>query len=315
MEIRQLRYFVAVAEELHFGRAAERLHIGQPAVSQQVRRLEREIGVELFDRSGRAVRLTPAGRALLDDSRGVLSSVDAFSAKARRLSARKDGTFRLGISSALGRRLDYFVDALAEKQSGVLFEVQTVGAAARLDGVRTGRLDAAFVRGIERAPGLLLLPLWSDPLVAVIPAAHPLADRPSLALRDLADVPLRIVDRERNAVLHDAVMAACHDAGFEPPAGPKFNGLQETLAEIGAGEPGWTLMYPSGTGAASSRRVVVKRLTGSPVVIHMALAVHTRTSVERLSLLESVCAVVRRQVAAEESPTADEDVSGRGRRA
>lgn len=301
MEIRQFQYFVAVAEELHFGRAADRLHIGQPAVSQQVRRLEREIGVELFDRSGRSVRLTPAGRALLDDGRGVLSSVDAFAAKAQRLSARKEGTFRLGTSSALGQRLDYFLDALSENQSGVLFEFQTIGAQARLDEVRAGRLDAAFVRGIERAPGLLLLPLWCDPLVAVIPAAHPLAGKPSLELRDLAEVPLRIMGRAQNAVLFDTVMLACHEAGFDPVTGPQFNGLPETLAEIGAGEPGWTLMYPSAMGSASSRRIAVKPLERSPVVIRMSLAIRTQVTPERLSLLESVCAMVHRQVDAENS--------------
>ncbi|WP_405590076.1 LysR family transcriptional regulator [Streptomyces sp. NBC_01190] len=305
MEIRQLQYFVAVAEELHFSRAADRLHIGQPAVSQQVRRLERELGVELFDRSGRTVRLTPVGRALLDDARAVLGSVHAFIAKAGRLAAREEGIFRLGISSALGQRLDYFLDALSEKKSGILFEFRTAGAQVRLDEVRAGRLDAAFVRGIGAAPGLRLLPLWCDPLVAVLPAAHPLARRSTLDLRDLADVPLRIMGRSQNQVLFDSVTSACRRAGFEPVIGPQFNGLQEMLAGIGAGAPGWTLMYPSAIGAASSRRISVKSLAGSPVIIRMSLAVRAEEGLARLSLLESVCDQVCRMVASENAAILD----------
>ncbi|KPI04353.1 transcriptional regulator, LysR family [Actinobacteria bacterium OK074] len=305
MEIRQVQYFVAVAEELHFGRAADRLHIGQPAVSQQVRRLERELGVELFDRSGRLVQLTPVGRALLAEGRELLGAFDAFTAKARRLGEHEEGTFRLGISSAIGQRLDYFLDALPEHASGASFEFRAISASARLDEVRSGRLDAAFIRGIESAPGLRLLTLWHDPLIVVLPAAHPLAQKPVLDLRDLADVPLRITGRNENSILFNSVMSACQEAGFTPVTGPEFTGLQDTLAEIGAGAPGWTLLYPTAMNAVSSRRIAFKPLDGSPIVIRMSLAMREEDDPARLSSLESVCSRVRQQVDSENSDILD----------
>ncbi|MEV8454156.1 LysR family transcriptional regulator [Streptomyces sp. NPDC052095] len=301
MELRQIQYFVAVAEELHFGRAAERLHIGQPAVSQQVRRLERELRVQLFDRSGRAVVLTPAGEDLLPGSRELLNALNALTAQAERLAARDDATFRIGISSALGRRLDDFLDALPESGAGTRFEFQTLDARTRLEEVRVGRLDAAFVRGVESAPGLHLFTLWYDPLMVALPVAHPLAGRARLDLAELAGLPLRIASREENQVLFDAVTAACRTAGFEPTLGPPFAGLQNTLAEIGAGADGWTLVYPTAAETVSSRRIALLPLNGEPITIRMLLALRENADPQRLELLRATSAQVRRKVA-EEKP-------------
>ncbi|MFI9645000.1 LysR family transcriptional regulator [Streptomyces sp. NPDC052040] len=299
MELRQIQYFVAVAEELHFGRAAQRLHIGQPAVSQQVRRLERELRAQLFDRSSRTVTLTPTGRALLPEGRELLKALDSFVAKAERLAAQNEATFRVGISSALGARLDDFLDALPDSGSGTRFEFQTLGARSRLEEVRAGRLDAAFVRGIESAPGLRLLTLWYDPLLAALPAAHPLSGRKILHLADLADVPLRIASRGQNPVLHDAVVAACRKAGFEPAFGPPFTGFQDTLAEIGASGDGWTLMYPTAADTVSSRRIALLPLDGEPITMGMFLALRDDADPARLELLTATAARVRRKVAEE----------------
>jgi DNA-binding transcriptional LysR family regulator len=299
VELRQIQYFVAVAEELHFGRAAERLHIGQPAVSQQVRRLERELRTPLFDRSGRAVTLTAAGRALLPEGRDLLGARDRFVAKAERLAAQDEATFRVGISSALGRRLDYFLDALPGSGSGVRFEFQTLDAHTRLEEVRAGRLDAAFIRGIESAPGLRLLTLWYEPLVVALPAAHPLAERGPLELADLAELPLRIASRGENPVLFDAVTAACARAGFEPFLGPPSTGLQDTLAEIGAGAAGWTVMYPTAAETVSSRRIALLPLKGEPITIRMFLALRENADPGRLKLLTETSTQVRRKVAEE----------------
>ncbi|MCH0556211.1 MULTISPECIES: LysR family transcriptional regulator [unclassified Streptomyces] len=299
MELRQIQYFIAVAEELHFGRAAERLHIGQPAVSQQVRRLERELRTQLFDRSSRAVTLTPAGRALLPEGRELLKALDCFVAKAERLATRNEAAFRVGISSALGQRLDDFLDALPDPGSGTRFEFQTLDAHTRLEEVRAGRLDAAFIRGVENAPGLRFLTLWYDPLVVALPVVHPLAERDRLDLVDLAGLPLRIASRSENPVLFDTVVAACRKAGFEPALGPPFTGLQDTLAEIGAGAAGWTLMYPTAAGMVSSRRIALRPLNGEPITIRMFLALREDTEPGRLELLTATSAKVRRKVAEE----------------
>ncbi|GHE65286.1 LysR family transcriptional regulator [Streptomyces spiralis] len=296
MELRQIQYFVAVAEELHFGRAAERLHIGQPAVSQQVRRLERELRTRLFDRSGRTVTLTPVGQALLPEARELLRAMDSFAAKAERLAEQSEATFRVGISSALGERLDDFLDALPGRGDGTRFEFQTLDAHTRLEEVRAGRLDAAFVRGVESAPGLRLLTLWHDPLVVALPAAHPLAGRDPLDLADLAELPLRIAARTENPVLFDAVVTACRKAGFEPVLGPPFTRLQETLAEIGAGAACWTLMYPTAAPMVSSRRVALLPLNGDPITMRMFLALRENADPGRLELLTAASTQVRRMV-------------------
>ncbi|MFG2888329.1 LysR family transcriptional regulator [Streptomyces sp. NPDC048248] len=299
MELRQIQYFVAVADELHFGRAAERLHIGQPAVSQQVRRLERELRTQLFDRSGRTVALTPVGRALLPEGRALLKALDSFATKAQRVVAQSAATFRVGISSALGQRLDDFLDALPDRGAGTRFEFQTLDAHTRLEEVRAGRLDAAFVRGIESAPGLRLLTLWYDPLVVALPASHPLADRGHLDLADLAELPLRMASRGENPVLFDTVVTACRAAGFEPVLGPPSTGLQNTLAEIGAGSTGWTLVYPTVAETVSSRRITLLPLNGEPITIRMFLALRENADPARLDLLTATSTQVRRKVAGE----------------
>lgn len=299
MELRQIQYFVTVAEELHFGRAAERLHIGQPAVSQQVRRLERELRTQLFDRSGRTVTLTPVGRALLPEGRELLKALDSFATTARRLVTQSAETFRVGIGSALGPRLDDFLDALPDRGAGTRFEFQTLDARTRLEEVGAGRLDAAFVRGVEHAPGLRLLTLWYDPLLVALPASHALAARDRLELSDLAELPLRMASRAENAVLFDAVLAACRAAGFEPAFGPPSTGLQDTLAEIGAGAAGWTPMYPTAAGTVSSRRIALLPLDGDPLTIRMSLALRENADPARLELLTAASTRVRRKAAGE----------------
>ncbi|MGW9214441.1 LysR family transcriptional regulator [Embleya sp. NPDC055664] len=220
MELRQIRYFVAVAEELHFGRAAERLHIVQPTVSQQIRRPERELAVTLFDRSTRSVTLTAAGDAFLPHARALLAAERAGLAAMAALRAEEAAVLRLGTNVGLGTRLDRLLAALAEgaPQTGV--ELVSLPPADRLRQVREGTLDAALVRGVDRAPDLDLVPVWRDPLVVAL--------------------PLRIVPREHNPHLVDLLVGACRAAGFEPVVGRTFTTDQDTLAAIGAGPPTWT---------------------------------------------------------------------------
>lgn len=301
MELRQIQCFVAVAEELHFGRAAIRLHLGQPAVSQHVRRLERELGTELFDRSRRTVRLTEAGAALLDEGRSVLRAVNDFGARAKIFSSRDIGALRIGIGTALGDRLDVFLDALADRAGGARCTFQTLGVRARLDALAAGELDAAFVRGAAETEGLTLLTLWYDPLVAVLPRGHRLAGQPRLHLRDLARLPLRLAAREVNPALFDAVDQACREAGFTPLAGAPFTGLTDTLAEIGAGAQCWTLMYPTAVNTAFFRRIAVRPIVDSPIMSKMSLVLRSDGDPRRMELLTSVCSAVRRKVAEEGS--------------
>ena len=182
MEIRQLTYFVAVAEELSFVRAADRLHIVQPAVSQQIRRLERELGVPLFDRSSRHVRLTAAGERLLPEARAVLAAAGRVRQVAAVIAAGADGILRVGTSQGLGERLDLVLDELGKTAPRLQVRLVSAPVAERIARVRAGELDAAFVRAVTTAPGVELLPVWQDPLTVALPAAHPLAARPTIHL-------------------------------------------------------------------------------------------------------------------------------------
>jgi DNA-binding transcriptional LysR family regulator len=251
MELRQIRYFVTVAEILNFGRAAEQLGIGQPGVSQQIARLERELGVQLFDRSARAVRLTEPGQRFLPAARAVLASVET----ARAAATGPNRKLRLGTSTGLGERLETVVAELSSE--GLQVDLVSTSTRARLDRVRARQLDAAFVRGIDEAAGLEFLPVWEDALLIALPrTTAPDAD---VALKDLRDLPLRITERRTNPPLVDLVMSACAAEGFEPVLGPRSSSLQDTHAAIGAGAPSWTVIYESHARLLREGRVVFRR--------------------------------------------------------
>jgi DNA-binding transcriptional LysR family regulator len=243
VEIRQLRYFLTVAEELHFGRAAQRLHIVQSAVSQQLRRLERELGVELLDRTTRTVRLTDAGRRLLPHAREVLAAVSRARAAVDGLRTERAGTVRLGTSAGLGARLDRILAEFALLAPEATIDLVTATTEERLRAVRAGELDAALLRGERDTPGLELLPLWRDELMVALPARHDLAVRREVDMAALAGLPLRLASRRRNPPLFDLVVGCCRRAGFEPTFGPEFTTDQDTLASIGHGPPSWTVFY------------------------------------------------------------------------
>ncbi|AUG78466.1 LysR family transcriptional regulator [Kitasatospora sp. MMS16-BH015] len=289
MELRQLQYFVMVAEELHFGRAAERLHIVQSTVSQQVRRLERELGVCLFDRSSRVVALSSAGRRLLPRARAVLAAGDALTAEAHALAAPLGDALLLGTGTSLGSRLDLFLDAVAAHGSGLKVRFTNLDCDERIEQVRTGKLDGAFLRGITTVPGLRLLRLWEDRLVAALPAWHPLAEQSAVSLGQLRDLPLRIIPRERNAALYDLVVTACAEAGFRPIIGQPFTTQHDTFAEMAMGEAAWTVFYADNTAAAVTRRIAFREFAEGGPTVPVRLAVRADLRPERLRPLVAAC--------------------------
>ncbi|MEU7648236.1 LysR family transcriptional regulator [Streptomyces huasconensis] len=274
MELRQLEYFVAVAEEGGFARAAERCGVVQSAVSQQVRRLEREWGVPLFARSTRRVRLSGAGERLLPEARAVLAAARRTRQVAADVAGGSDGVLRLGGVQGPGGRLFGVLHELAERAPGLRVTLRRLPPAERLAAVRAGELDAAFVRALDAAPGLELLPVWSDPLYVALSARHPLAEGPGLTLARLtaAGLPLRLAPREDNPPFHDLITGALRAAGAQRPLlGPPFTTLQETLTAVGgAGEPSWTVFYEV-NGLPSLPRVAVRPLPGPEVVTSLAV--------------------------------------------
>jgi DNA-binding transcriptional LysR family regulator len=291
VELRQLEYFVAVAEHLHFGRAAVTLSIGQPAVSQQVARLERELGVRLIDRSGRTVRLTECGRRFLPEARAVLAAVERLRVVAAAPPASAGSrTLRLGSSTGLGDRLGRVLEALRESLPTATVELYSGPTRARLERVAAGQLDAAFVRGVTAAPGVELIEVWRDRLLVVVPAWHELASRETVAMEDLAVLPLHLVPRRLNPPLVDLVMGACGAAGFTPlvTVNPALDTLENLLAAIAAGPASWTVIYEPLARTLHQPRVAFR--PGEPdLVMPTALAVRENATSREVAPLLRAC--------------------------
>ncbi|MFB9447036.1 LysR family transcriptional regulator [Dactylosporangium vinaceum] len=270
MELRQLRYFVTVAETLHFGRAAELLHIVQPAVSQQIRRLERELGAALFDRSPRRVAVTDVGRAFLPAAREVLAAADRARAVADRAARPGRRTLRVGTSTGLGDHLDRVLERLAAAAAHLDVDLVSAPVGERLAQVAEGRLDAAFVRGEVRHPGVRAVPVWTDELLAAVSARGPGGPVEPAELRDMR---LMLTARRNHPALVDLVTGACAAAGFEPRPGPPAGTLQDTLAAIGAGDGLWTVVYAAHARMLNTTRVAFRPFAPPGLALPTSLAV------------------------------------------
>lgn len=183
VDLRKLRYFTAVARELHFGRAAEELHIAQPVLSRQIRALEDELGVRLFDRDRRATALTAAGRQLLADAPGLLAAAQGVR---RRVRQAAGGGPRFTVAFMPGITVTAPVQALLARHPGTEVDLVRTYWDDQAAVVRDGRADVSFVRMPVDREGLRLRPVFSEPRVAVLPRAHRLAGKPFIAIADLA---------------------------------------------------------------------------------------------------------------------------------
>ncbi|HYF16361.1 MAG TPA: LysR family transcriptional regulator [Ramlibacter sp.] len=196
MNLRRLRYFVVLSEELHFGRAAERLHLAQPALTQNLRALEDEWGLELLARTSRRVELTEAGRLLQREAARLLADADALDQRMRGLAAGLAGTLRIGYArSAPGGPSQAIVEAFREAWPNVRLELDTHYTMRSVEELLARRLDAAFVRTPLAEdggdwPGVQVLPIDSEPIVVGLPKGHRLARRKRVACADLRDEPL-----------------------------------------------------------------------------------------------------------------------------
>jgi len=245
VELRQLRYFLTAAELRHFGRAAERLHVVQPAVSQQIARLERELGLQLFDRTHRRVTLTADGEAFLPHARRVLQAVDRATRAAAELAVGGTGLLRVGTSEGLGRRLEGVLTEFRRRRPQATVELISGRTPDKLAAISTGDLDVAFVRAARPSPGVRLHHLFEEPLLAAVPAHGRPADGEPIDLADLAGLPLARTPRSENPGFHDLVERACGAAGFSPLAGPAFTTVQDVLTGHVAAGRCWTLLFAS----------------------------------------------------------------------
>lgn len=242
IELRHLRYFVAVAQEGHITRAAERLGMQQPPLSQQIKALEREIGVQLFRRKARGVEPTEAARTFLADALSVLARVDEAVEAARRTAAGKQGRLRIGLppSGPFHPFVPRMIRRFREACPLVSVSMEECLRAELLDGLRAGTLDVAFVRASIAPPeGLDVHLLLDEPMVVALPSAHALA-RPgpragAVPLGRLAAEAFIVYARQQGPALYEATLAACAEAGFSPRLGQEAPRIISALSLVASG--------------------------------------------------------------------------------
>jgi DNA-binding transcriptional LysR family regulator len=237
VEYRQLKFFIAVAEELHFTRAAARLRIAQPHLSQEIRRLEGEIGVELFARTKRSVALTPAGQIFLKHVRVVLDATADATQAAQRASRGEIGRIRLGFVSTAA--FGVVPDAVARFRNAypdVELLLREFNSDEGFEAVRAGELDLCLLHPPRSMnPGVNIEPVWLEPLVAVLPAHHRLADMRQVGLQRLKSEPWIVGRREIASRLYDEVIAACAAAGFEPRIAQRATRITTAISMVASG--------------------------------------------------------------------------------
>jgi LysR family hca operon transcriptional activator len=213
VELRHLRYFVAVAEELSFTRAAVRLHTAQPSLSQQIRQLEKDIGVRLLDRSRHHVALTNAGRIFLQQAKDILGRVDHASRLAQQAAKGQAGDLSVGTFPSADVRILPALRPLVAKHLPDLRQIlHSKYAVEPLSGLQSGTLDIAFMRDPDDASGLEIIELLREEIVMVLPSHHVLAQRDKVPVKSLDDLPCITMERTLSPALHDATATLYREA-------------------------------------------------------------------------------------------------------
>ena len=267
MELRHLRYFVAVAHEGHITRAAGKLHIQQPPLSQQIRALEQELDTQLFLRHPRGVTLTDAGRSFLTDAEAILAQAEHAKIRARRTARGEVGRIAVGFttSAPFHPLVARAIRGFRERRPDVSFGLEELGSGELLSGLRDERLDVAFIRsGLVDPEGITVHELLEEDMVAAFPADHPRAKRARLTLKDLADETLILYRRPDGRGLYDVIIAACSEAGFSPHVGQEAPRIVSTLNLVAAGL-GITIV-PASLSRLPLEGVTYRPLKGKPAI-------------------------------------------------
>ncbi|PLQ00639.1 LysR substrate-binding domain-containing protein [Cupriavidus pauculus] len=274
MELRHIRYFLAVAEERNFTRAAARLGIGQPPLSLQIRDLEKEIGAPLFHRVPHGAELTEAGQAFLEAVAPLVERADQAIRAARRAGGGETGRLSVGFTgtAAINPIVAASIRAFRNRYPDAELALQEANSIALVDAVLQKRLDMAIIRPSDPKPDEIeVITLESEALVAALPSAHPAArGRGGLDLLTLRDEPFILTPRTLGIGLHDAVLRACRAAGFEPRLGQPAPQIASILALV-SGELGVSLV-PACTQQFTARGVTYRTLRAPAPRIDLALA-------------------------------------------
>jgi len=283
MELRHLRYFVAVAEELHFTRAALRLNIAQPPLSQQIRALEDELGVPLFLRTRRSVALTDAGHALLARARELLAATQALPRELQRIARGEVGQLRIGFSSTLPltRVLREVVADHRRTHPDVALHLREMHSQLQFEQLRRGELDVGLVRYNEAAPeGIRLLLLRRDPLRLVVPSSHRFARRRSVTIADCRDESFIGFPGDAGTGTGPLLKRLCAQAGFEPRIAQE---AREATTQIGLVAAGLGIaVLPAPLEALRMEGVHYVPLEGEGAVLVMSAATRSDEASERV---------------------------------
>ena len=295
MELRHLRYFVAVAEELNFTRAAKRLGISQPPLTTQIRQLEKEMGSPLFHRRARGIELTSAGRLLLEEARIILKQVERAKTDVGRRSRGETGRINLG--SVGGTYFHPLIPAIIREYRTHYPEVvlfpQASSTALLVARLRCGQIDIAFVRPpLSDDEGVAIEPLVDEPAVIALPSGHPLSRSISAPLRAFANETFILYPRELNPGNYNSFIAACDRAGFSPKLGQEAPQIVSTIPLVAAGLG--VSIVPSSTSRILADSVVYLQIEGDAPRALIALA-HRRD--DPSPVVQNFVAVARRQYA------------------
>lgn len=236
MDLRQMRYVLAVAEELHFGRAAERLMIAQPPLSQQIKKLEGQIGVELFRRTKRRVEITAAGKAFVEEARRTLEQADTTVRAAQRAARGEEGRLVIGYAGSAGYQvLPRVLTRFRRQYPGVDVQLREMTTGEQVTALLARRIDAGFVRPPLDEPRLEVSVLMREDFVAVLPRSHRLARGRRVALGRLAAEPFVLFPRHLGPRLYDPILAACQRAGFSPTVAQEAMHVPTIVSLVAAG--------------------------------------------------------------------------------
>jgi DNA-binding transcriptional LysR family regulator len=271
LELRHLRYFVAVAEELHFGRAAARLHMAQPPLSRQIQQLEAEVGVPLFERTKRRVQLTSAGRVFLAEARATLAQAERAVEEARRAGRGEIGQLTVGFIGAasysvLPRVLQAFRAAFPDVE--LVFHEMTTDD--QLRALREGRLALGFVRPPVADPVLAAETILREPLLAALPEGHALARQDTVALGALAGERFVLFPRPLAPDLYDQILQLCQSAGFQPAVAQEAVQMQTVVRLVAAGTG--VALVPASVQQLHQAGVAYRPLHDATAEVQMAVA-------------------------------------------
>ena len=270
MELRHLRYFITVAEELHFSRAAERLQIAQPPLSQQIRCLEEELGVQLFERTKRRVQLTDAGQVFLLEARRVLTQLEQAVMMAQRASRGEIGRLGVGVNATAAQSfLPEILRVFRERFPDVELVLHELASHKQAQGIREDQIDIGFLYlPIIDDSAFSFMSVLREPLIVALPETHPLAGLPEIPLSALVNESFVLPPRHLGPGFYDQIINLCHQAGFSPKVAQEAI-LVQTIVSLVAGGVGVALV-PASLQNLQRVGVIYKALQGQTPELEMA---------------------------------------------